>query len=566
MKKIYYYLSTLLFTAALVSCGGKLSEIPAQYIQVNPEVLELKAGRVDAVITAKFPEKFFPKKAVLTVIPVLVSENGKELVGASATYQGEKVQGNNRAIPYKTGESVSQNVSFPFEEDFAKSELYLDFNLKTGKKEQKLPRIKVADGIITTPNLISARHLNPMLGNDKFQHNIDKAYEAEIKFLIQQSNIRSSELNSQKVKDLFSQIDNAKKSENQKIKSANVEAFASPDGPEALNYNLAQQRAKATVSLLNQDLKKTNVTVDSKFTAEDWDGFQKLVSASNIADKQQILNILSNYSDPAEREAQIKKMSSVYKELAEDILPQLRRAKMKVTIETIGRSNEQILEYIEINPNELNVEELLYAATLVNKDDRKAKIYQIVIDNFPNDYRGHNNLGHIKFISGDVVEAAPLFQRAFDIENNSVTHYNMALIDLDRKDYKKAVSHLTEAKTKGASKDVVIEPEAMILIHDGKYSEAASSLTNTQINTAALAQILVKDYAKASQTLSVIKNPDATTDYLKAIIGARTNNKNQVISNLQAAIEQKKSLARKAKSDVEFSKFFVDPDFKEIVK
>lgn len=555
MKKICYYLA-FLSVALFASCGGKLSEVPADYFSVDPQVLELKTGKVDAIVTTKFPPKFFPKKAMLTMTPVLVSESGKELVGAPVTYQGENISGNNQIILHKEGAVATQLASFIYEKGFEKASLYMTFSATVGTKEAKLPRVKIADGVVITSNLITGKDLAPWLANDKFQKVVEETFEAQILFLIEQSNLRSSELNSKPVVDLISKL---KDTETGNIKGLNVQAYASPDGPEALNYRLAEQRQKVTVDYLK---KQTPMTIGAKFTAEDWDGFKKLVEASNIPEKGLILNILSTYSDPEQREAEIRKMSSVFKVLADEILPQLRRSKINLTMEVLGKSDEEIVNLIKTNVNSLTADEILYGAnTLIASTSERAAAYQAIINNFPQDWRGHNNLGYIKFEEGDFNAAGALFEKALSISSNAATNYNMCLISLINGDFEKASSFLSTARARGAVERDLADARALIQIFNGEYAAAATTVEGRSSNVAALAQILRRDYNKATATLGEIQNPTAVTSYLKAIVGARTNNKNEVITNLTAAVAKDASLAKRAGKDIEFAKFFTDSDF-----
>ncbi len=568
MRKIHYFLLTVLSAALFASCSSKIGDMPAEYFQVEPQVLELKTGKIDALVTAKFPPKFFAKKATLTITPVLVGENGKELTAASATYQGEKVKGNAQTISYKEGGNGTQAASFVYEDGFQKSGLYVDLAVKAGKKEYKLPRVKIADGVVTTPALVSAKNLTPSLGEDKFQKVIQQTYEAEIKFLIQQANVRESELKSQGIVAINNKLKESKNNQKETISGIDVQSYASPDGPQELNTKLAEQRQKNTVNYLNKELKKQSVKseISTKFTAEDWDGFKQLVQASSIQDKDRILNILATYSDPDQREAEIKKMSSVYKGLAEDILPQLRRSKIKMTLDILGKSDQEILDLVQKDPKSLTADELLYAATLVTDKNAKAVDYQAVIDNYSQDWRGYNNLGYVKYLNGDYAGAASLFEKAYSISGNSNTNYNLALVALVNKDYTKASSYLAAAQTQGAAAADLAEARAVIQIYNGDYTGAVASTQGKNSDVAALSQILVNDYNKATATLNAVKNPDATTYYLKAIVGARTNAKDQVISNLKSAIAKDSSMAKKALNDIEFSKYFVDQDFLSIVK
>ena len=341
-KKLYLPLLMAIVVALFTSCK-KMGPLSADYFTVTPQVLEAVGGKVPATINGKFPEKYFKKKAVVEVTPVL-KWNGGEAKGQSATFQGEKVEGNDQTISYKVGGNYTMRTSFDYVPEMAKSELWLEFKAKIGKKEITIPAVKVADGVISTSELVNNTlgNANPALGEDAFQRIIKEKHDANIMFLIQQANIRSSEL---KVGKAFNEeVANVNAAENKKINNIEVVAYASPDGGVELNTTLAENRESNTQKMLNKNLKKSklDVAVDAKYTAQDWEGFQELVSKSNIQDKELILRVLSMYQDPAQREQEIKNISSVYKTLADEILPQLRRSRLTLNYEIIGKSDEEI--------------------------------------------------------------------------------------------------------------------------------------------------------------------------------------------------------------------------------
>ncbi len=349
---------------AFSACNKNLAELSADYIKVNPAVLENVGGKVNAEITMTIPAKYFDKKSILTVTPVLVTSDGKEFEAAPASYQGEKVLNNYQVISYENGGVVSQQMSLDFDESMRQSELYLEFSVKRGKKTYQLPRLKVADGVISTVSLLDAAALTPALGEDKFQRVIEDRQEASILFLIQQSNIRNSELKTKEIQSLVQRLSEANWEENQKISRVDIFGYASPDGPQALNARLAEEREKNSMNFINRELKKLKETPDinAKNTAEDWAGFQALMEKSDIQDKEVILRVLSMYSDPEQREREMRNIAKTYTQVAEEILPQLRRSRLNVTVELIGKSDEEILSLLKSDPQVLSLEEILYGA------------------------------------------------------------------------------------------------------------------------------------------------------------------------------------------------------------
>ena len=396
-KKLYLPLLVAL-VAVLTSCSSKMGELSSDYFTVTPQVLEAVGGKVPATINGKFPEKYFKKKAVVEVTPVLRWEGG-EAKGQPAVFQGEKVEGDDQTISYKAGGSYTMKTSFDYVPEMAKSELYLEFKAKVGKKEVTIPAVKVADGVISTSELVGQTlgSANPANGDDAFQRVIKEKYDANIMFLIQQANIRSSELKTAKA--FNEEVKNINEAANKKISNIEISAYASPDGGVELNTGLAENRQNNTAKVINKDLKKSKIeaAVDTKYTAQDWEGFQELVSKSNIQDKELILRVLSMYSDPEQREQEIKNISSVYSTLAEEILPQLRRSRLTLNYDVIGKSDEEIASLADSDAKQLNIEELLYAATLTNDPAKQEAIFTKATQIYPNDYRAYNNLGKLAY-------------------------------------------------------------------------------------------------------------------------------------------------------------------------
>ena len=552
IKKLYLPLVALL-VLALSSCS-KMGELSADYFTTDPEVLEAIGGKVPVTITGKFPEKYFKKNATVEVTPVLRWDGG-EAKAQPAMFQGEKVQGNDQTISYKAGGTYTMKAVFDYIPEMAKSELYLDFKIKKGKKEYTIPSVKIADGVIATSELPTVKSANAAYAADKYQRIIKQAKEAQIMFLIQQANLRASELKSEGLKDFHKQVVTvAGDTKNYKLNNIEISAYASPDGGLDLNDKLAKNRQNNTEKYMNQQLKKGKIEteVDAVYTAQDWDGFQELVSKSNIQDKDLILRVLSMYSDPEQRETEIKNISSVYKTLADEILPQLRRARLTANYDVIGRSDEEINAAFDANEDSLSVDELLYAATLTQDNARKEAIYKRTIQKYPNDYRAYNDLGQMAYAAGDLNAAENYFKQAASKNANAPeVNTNLGLCALVKGNVAEAETYLS--KSTGA--DTANEALGNLYIKQGQYDRAVQAFGDTKTNSAALAQILAKDYNKAKSTLSAVKNPDAYTDYLMAIVGARTNNADLVKSSMDKVAQKDAALAASAQNDREFAKY-----------
>jgi tetratricopeptide (TPR) repeat protein len=561
-KRIFMPFLVLAVIFVFSACSGKLTPLSEQYIKAEPQPLEVIGGEIPVTINATFPAKWFNKNAIVTVTPVLRYASG-ETWGTSYTFQGEKVKANNQMVAYASGGNATMRSKFEYKPAMKKSELFLTFDAKIKSKTVKLPDIKIADGVIATSALADAATANPAVGADKFQRIIKEAYDANIMFLIQQAELRSKELNKGEISDWKNLVENADNAPNQNV-SVEISAYASPDGGLKLNDALAERRETNTKNYLNRELKKRkiDVPVDTRYTAQDWEGFSALVSKSNLQDKDLVLRVLSMYKDPEEREREIKNISTVFKSLADEILPQLRRSRLTANIEIIGKSDEEIASLAKSDAGSLTVEELLYAATLTDNEAEKETIYTKASSIYPGDYRTWNNVGMQRFRVGDYDKAEELFNKANAIKNNSEANINLGLLALLKGDKSKAQQLF------GNASDVPELGEALGLLYleQGDYAKAVSSFAGTKSNNAALAQILTKDYSMAAQTLNGVKNADAVTAYLKAVVAARTNDSNGVVSNLKTAIAKDRSLASEAAIDLEFAKYVNNSSFTDLIK
>ena len=561
MKKGLFF-SLIAAVVVLASCNNSLQN-PDQ-ITVNPNPLQKVGAKVDADITGTFPAKKFAKKGVLVVTPVL-KYAGKEALSESVTYVGEKAKENGKTVNYKEGGKYTQHCSFTYEPEMRKAELYLRFEARVGNKTVEIPDLKIADGVLVTDELAEAQDNKTAATPDKFQRIIQELTEADIKFLIQQSNLRSSETRSEAIKALQAAIKDADKDEKKAINKLEVSGYASPDGGMDLNEKLAQNRKKVAQDFLKQGLKKDKVKaeVGGEVTAEDWAGFQAAVEQSNMQNKDLVLRVLSMYSDPEEREAQIKNLSEVYDVLKQEILPALRRSRLILVTDLIGKSDEEIAALAKNDPAQLSVEELLYAATLTQDNAEKMAIYQKAAELY-NDYRAWNGQGEIYFAQNNVAEARRCYAKALEIQpNDPDVNYNAGVAAMADNDLEKAEAYLGKAAGTSANLNAAL---GTLYTKKGDYAAAKKAYGNTATNNAAVQQILNEDYAAARQTLNNVAEPNGTTAYLKAIVGARTNDKAAVIENLKSAIAQDAALKDRAKDDIEFAKFVEDAEFQAIVK
>lgn len=555
MKKALVYSFVACGLLAMTGCNSKMGQFASEYFSTNPNPLEVVGQEVPATVTANIPAKFFKKNAEVTVTPVLVYGTTED-AATPVTLQGEKVRGNAPVISYDNGGTVTIPVSYLYNPEMLKSELYLTFNVTQGKKQYALPRVKVADGVIATAALANAGAVTPASAADAFQRIINEKYSADIRFLINQAKIRKEQLESEEMGALNEKILSTQGNDRLDLKEVNIQSYASPEGTVEFNTELAEKREKNTQEYLDKQFKKDKITefgeLTAQFTAEDWNGFQELVAASDIQDKDLIISVLSQFKDPEEREREIRNLSSVFEVLADEILPQLRYSRITASIDVIGKSDEEINNYFDTDPSQLSLEEILYAGTLTEDNARKLKIYETTTRLYPNDYRGFNNLAKAQFINGDYDAALASLNKASKLNGNSnEVAMNQGLVSLVNKDFAAAKNSFSNA----AGLEGLGDALGVYYLTQGDNAAAVKAFGASKTNNAALAQILTKDYASAKSTLNAVANPDATTYYLMAVLGARTNNALMVETNLKKVAELDTELAARAQNDLEFANF-----------
>lgn len=552
-KKSLFILSAA--SVLMMSSCSKLGALSADNFTVTPNPLETQAGQVPATINGTFPEKYMKKKAVVTVTPELRYADGQVAKGNSATFQGEKVMGNDQTISYKVGGRYTMKTAFNYVPDMQKSEMYLTFDARIGKKQQKVPAVKVANGVIATSELYKKTLASEsgIIAPDTFQRVNEKKQEANIKFLINQANIRKSELKNNSVQEFVEMLKkiNADR-EGFNIQNVEIQAYASPEGGVKLNDKLAGKRKNESEKYVKGTLKhnKVNADIDAHYTAQDWDGFQKLVAASNLQDKDVILRVLSMYEDPQEREQQIRNMSAGFRELADGILPELRRSRLIINYETIGRSDEQIEQQYKDDAAKLSADELLYLATFDKTPAEQEAIYTKTTQIYDKDYRAYNNLAALALAKGDKAAAQKYAEKAASLGSDTPeAQANMGLLALVNGN----VQDAERAISKSANSENVKAALGALNIAKGNYAQAEQYFGKTNSNTAALAQLLNKNYAAAAKTLDKVQNPNAMTDYLHAVVAARRGNKFAASSYLKEALQKDPSLKQYAENDLELS-------------
>ena len=525
---VIFAVAALLFS----SCSGKLSELTSEYFRVAPNPMVAEAGQVDVTINGVFPEKYMDKQAVVTVVPELrYQKNGvlQTKRGLPATFQGEKVQGNEQIISYRLGGRYSMKTGFAYEDAMHKSELFLTFDARIGKKQMEVPAVKVADGVIATSELYrqTLATVQPAVAPDAFQRVVSQKQQAVVRFLIQQAELRKSELKNNSVQEFVALLKRIS-SHGDKQNLNNAEDFV-------------------------QQQKEDNAedSVEANYTALDWEGFQQLVAASDIQDKDVLLRVLSMYKAPKERQRQIKNLSEGFRELADGILPELRRARMTINYETIGRDDDEIFAQYKQDAGKLSVEELLYAASITDPKSNQAKMLKMTTRLYPQDGRAYNNLAALAYQQGNYDDARQYLEQALQCGGRCPeAKANLGLLALVAGTISEAEQYMGQAAgAKGLE-------EALGNLHlaQGNYALAEQDFRGIDSNSAALAQILNKNYEQAAKTLKNVAQPDGITDYLQAVVNARQGNNEAAAAFLRTAIQKDPLLKAYADNDLELEK------------
>lgn len=555
MKKQLFYLALGVAAVGLTGCSKKLGQFKSDFFSTVPTPLETVGENVPGNITGRIPAKFMLKNAKVSATPVIRWENG-EVTANPVVIQGENVRANGQVVSFADGGSVVIPFNVRYQSDMAKSDLYLNFTVDQNGKLYSLPPVKVGYGVVATSTLASAKTVKPALAKDNFQKVITEKYSADIHFLINQANIRANQTDKPDYIDLNKRLIEANNAKNQEIAGITVSSYASPEGTLAFNTELAEKREQNTTSLMENQLRKDKITefgeLTSSFTPEDWEGFEKLVEKSNIQDKDLILSVLRLYPDPEQREREIRNLSSVFNELADQILPQLRYSRLTASINVIGKSDQELIDLFNRDPQALTADEMLYIATLTNDNMKKMEVYNKACEQFPKDYRAFNDLGMTQYVAGDYEGAEANFQHASRLAPTAKEpSMNLGLISMVNGDMQKANSLIGGAAGVPEAADAL----GVYNLSRGDVASAVRAFGDSKTNNAALAQLLAKDYTAAQKTLSSIANPDATTYYLQAVLASRMNNESGVMTNLQRAIKLDSSLLQRARQDLEFSRY-----------
>jgi tetratricopeptide (TPR) repeat protein len=571
MKNLKTFAIFILAAAVLSSCGGlnkMVKEADQVSYQVTPEVLEMHGGVVDFTVDANYPAKYFNKKAVVTLTPILKFEEGQGEL-EPLVVQGQDVTENNKVISYDNGGSGSVSRTFEYEDQMMRSELYVNASATLKNKSAELGEFKIADGIIVTPLLVQ-KDPKVLTFSDNYQQIVPKSFEADIKYVINRADVRRSEMDKDEIVKLNEVLKTTDENERLELKGLEISAYASPDGELDLNTRLAGQRQNTAQRYLSGQLKKNEVEVADELlsllsTPEDWDGFKELMEASDIQDKEMILRVLSMHSDPVVREQEIRNLSAAFEEIAEKILPELRRSKFTVNMEHIGWSDAELKELWSGNRDTLVLEELLYTATLFDDLDTKAAIYKKATEVSPQCVRAHNNLGAVLYKQDKMAQAEASFQKAKGIRDHDIVNNNLGAIALKKGDIAAAKEAFTASLGAGEKVNYNL---GIVNIIEGNYDAAVNYFGSLPSFNAALAMYLKGDDTGAWRTASGLE-ADPHLNYLMAVIAASQDNTQAALDNLEKAVancQDPQMMKDRAKKDVEFAKLFNEPGFQAIVE
>jgi Flp pilus assembly protein TadD len=549
MKKIVKYgivLSICAFGLSSCNCFKKMAKNGDQIsVVANPEILTLQGNNVVTDVTVVFPEKYYNPKAIVKITPMLVFDGGV-IEGAPKYLQGSKVKDNYPVIDKKNGGMYTQTISIPWDERARQCvlELKVEGKCKEGDDFQLGAVIPVAEGVNTLQqDMDFADAMLPM--KDAFKRVTQESETLDIMYQVNQSAVRKGELTKAQTK-LFE--DFVKENQNkERVTLGNIQAkgYASPEGPEGFNDKLSKKRGETGKAAISKQMKGVAVGYDVAAYGEDWEGFKKLVKESNIKDKELILKVLEMTSSSAQRDIEIRNMATVFNELKENILPELRRTQMVATIDIEGKTDDELRAAAKSDVTSLCLEEMLYAATLFDCPCKKAAIYKAAAEKY-NDARAYNNLGIAYVDQGDLAAAEKAFAKATELSSDPALNNNLALVAMAQGDLATAAKYLPSAGK---------EAKAIAAVSNADYAVAAAHLSGYN---KAVAEVLNGNLSAAKTALNGDKS--AKADYLRGVIAAKEGNKSATIANIKKAVEKAPALKDKALSDVNLKKYVTAAD------
>lgn len=590
MKNANLRIIAAIIVVATLMSGCGLGKMIKKYnlvkYEVVPNPLETHGGKINATFKGTIPAKYFHPMATVELTPVLKYDGG-ETAFKPILLRGEKTTGPDGTVITKTGGSFNVSDVIDYNPAMNKSVLYITAKAKLKKKEANLgikDGVKIADGVIYTSTRVGKDEETSATFNHNYKKEEFKTERGNIYFAYNKSNLDMNLANNKDagkadaLKGVLAFITNG-----WKIKDIAINAWASPEGEETLNQKLSDQRAvtadkyvKDQVIKFHTDLAKANKekfnkkfeeiypAINKVARGEDWDGFQTALQNSNIQDKNAILNVIRSQPNKAKREQEIRNMSVIYKEIEDGILSQLRRAEITVTSYLPKKTDAQISEFSTTNPNNLDKEEILYAATLTEDINTKYTIYKNATQVHADDWRGYNNAGYCALQLGKTDEAAPYLEKANSLSpNNGAVLNNLGVVAAWKGDYENAMSYFEQAQQRGTDASYNI---GILLVRKGQYPDALAKFAGKSCKyNIGLAHLVSQNFGEAQRVLECAPQTPANF-YLLAIVGARTNNTALMYDNLKKAIAGDPAYRDQAKDDREFIKYFNDSDFQNAIK
>lgn len=548
-------LSTLLAAVLLAGCSlpKMIKTVEEINLEVTPSPVVLQGNDVTIDITGTFPPKYFAKKVTVEATPYLVWEGG-EVAFESVNFQGEDAAGNGTVVSWENGKSFNYTSTVTYVGDMKdNARLELRMSGAQGDKTGEFGAITLAKGVMATQDLIQPDEAF-VIATDNFQRVITYVQDLTFNYGYQSSAVKSAEYRDEDwkaTKDLFALAASA---DSVNVIGVTTTSYASPEGEISLNEDLAMDRAKSANKAVARELGRKKLNLDDAAVraepkGEDWEGFKKAMRASDIADKDLILRVLEMYSDKNKREEEIKNIAKTYKEIENNILPDLRRSQVGISYTVEGYTDEELVDLAKSNADILTVEELLFAATLFDDPNDKLEVYQNTARVHADDFRGHNNVGVVLTDLGRMKQAEESFNAAKALASgNGVVNTNLGAMARQNGDVEGAAAYYGNAS--GVAE--LSYNKGVLAIAQGDYGRAISSMGGSTTLNLALAKILNGDANGARTTLQNGDSDSAISDYLLAVCAARLDDAAGVRKHIRAALDKDASLRDRALNDLEF--------------
>ena len=548
-------LSTLLAAVLLAGCSlpKMIKTVEEINLEVTPSPVVLQGNDVTIDITGTFPPKYFAKKVTVEATPYLVWEGG-EVAFESVNFQGEDAAGNGTVVSWENGKSFNYTSTVTYVGDMKdNARLELRMSGAQGDKTGEFGAITLAKGVMATQDLIQPDE-EFVIATDNFQRVITYVQDLTFNYGYQSSAVKSAEYRDEDwkaTKDLFALAASA---DSVNVIGVTTTSYASPEGEISLNEDLAMDRAKSANKAVARELGRKKLNLDDAAVraepkGEDWEGFKKAMRASDIADKDLILRVLEMYSDKNKREEEIKNIAKTYKEIENNILPDLRRSQVGISYTVEGYTDEELVDLAKSNADILTVEELLFAATLFDDSNDKLEVYQNTARVHADDFRGHNNVGVVLTDLGRMKQAEESFNAAKALASgNGVVNTNLGAMARQNGDVEGAAAYYGNAS--GVAE--LSYNKGVLAIAQGDYGRAISSMGGSTTLNLALAKILNGDANGARTTLQNGDSDSAIADYLLAVCAARLDDAAGVRKHIRAALDKDASLRDRALNDLEF--------------